>query len=174
MGSSVGRREEPLDAVEEALRDRRLAQQREVLLRPVAGQDGDPIGVRPEPAARFRDVVGADQVQPFGHQLAPRLRQHVPRFGGEAHLDQGVAVGAVHGLEHVRVLHQVQVERRVGRGLLDLLRRHRLGAEVGHGGRHDQGVGSVAGGEHGRLASPARWWPGAPPPPRDRGGPWLR
>ena len=33
-----------------------------------------------------------------------------------------VAVGAVHRLQHVRVLHQVQVERRVRGGLLDLLR----------------------------------------------------
>ena len=57
------------DPVEEPLGDLALGQQRQVVARPVGGQDRDPVRVGPEAGARLGDVVGDEQVDALAAEL---------------------------------------------------------------------------------------------------------
>jgi hypothetical protein len=137
------------DSVEDCPGDAPLAGQRDIFVDAVGPDDHDGVRVVPEPDTRGRNVVGDDQVDPFAHQLGPRVRHHVGGLRGEA--DQHLA-GPPPGPEAGEDVGG-RLEHDVGRAplLLDLVVGDGLRPEVGDGRGHHDHVGLLGGGGHGRL-----------------------
>src|SRR3954451_1197759 len=61
--------QQPHDAVQQAVRDLALGQQRQVVAGAIRPEDHDPVRVGPEARARLADVVGHEQIGAFAAEL---------------------------------------------------------------------------------------------------------